>query len=174
MRPSPLIIALALAAGLVGCSWHPTAPSDLDQHVTIADCRFQINRASFFRDFMPVVGPSRGPDGGRPLTGVVELTLENEGRSNRFSATTSVYDEDDRRYAIAAVPHDADAERREQRTVVWDGLIDHGDVRHIEVRLSEGPYLAVGSRVFVVLDWTAEHGGRGALRTQRTEITGTY
>ncbi len=174
MRPALRLALLVLAAGLAGCDTHWTSPSNLDDEGTVANCKIDVTGASFARDFMPAVGPPRGPDGGAPLAGIVDLTFDNNGDSNRFSVTVSIYDDDDKRYAIASVAHDTDEERRLHRDVVWDGLIHDDEVRHISLRLSEGPYLKVGTRVYAVLDWEAERGGRKSIRTAKTEVRGTY
>ncbi len=173
MRPALRLVFLLLAAGLAGCDSHWTSPSNLDDEGTVANCKIDVTGASFWRNFMPG-WTTRGPDGGTPLAGVVDLTFDNSGNSNRFSVTVSIYDDDDKRYAIASVAHDTDEERRLHRDVLWDGLIDDDEVRHISVRLSEGPYLRVGARVYAVLDLEAERGGRKSIRTAKTEVRGTY
>ena len=164
---------LILASVADGCG-SPSAPSNLRQDVTIAGVTFTHVSVFLGRDFMPIV-VNPGPDGGRPLGGVVELGVRSTGPANQFTLQAAVYDSQGRRYPLTATPHDADRERQSPgQPFVWDGTVARDATLTLRVVLSDGPYLAVDSRVYVVLELTGQGGQKGALRTAETRIVGTY
>ena len=162
-----LLLAVVLCAGCFE-DGSPTAPSEPRADVRINDVTFTATSVSLSRDFMPIVLVP-GRDGGGALTGVIAVGAANRGsREARFSVAASVYDHAGTRHLATAVP------RLAGRLAVWDGSIAPGQGLEFEVALSNGPYLAVGSLAFVVLQFTAQDGDDGTIRTEYVEITASY
>jgi hypothetical protein len=120
---------------------------------------------------MPVVA-NPGPDGGSALMGSVQVLVRNEGQANSFTVTASVYDADGTRYPMTAVVRDSDGGTGEV-DAIWNGSLDPGANRALEVRLTNGPYVSVGARVYAVIEWRGEDGNAGSLRTPDVEVIGT-
>jgi hypothetical protein len=164
---SLVLLILVSAAGCFEAD-SPTAPSQPRNEVRVGDVTFTAGRVSLYRDFMPpVLDP--GPDGGRPLGGAIEVEAANRGsRPQRFHVAASVYDQAGTRHPVTAVARDM------THLMVGDGSLGPGEVRRFEVVLSGGPYLAVGSRAFVVLQFVRQDGDEGTIRTGDVEVTATH
>ena len=173
MRLIALALTLAIAVSACGGD-SPTSPSDLKETVNVGDVSFGVNRTTLWRDFMPVVREP-GPDGGARMAGWIVVRAANQGREASFTLEASVYDGAGNRHPVTVVAHDYDRETQfPGQEVLWTGSIGSGAVQWLELRLSAGPYLPVGSRAYVVLQWSERGGGRGSMRTAEVEIGGTY
>lgn len=164
--------ALALVVLCVACgASSPTAPSSLKTSLDLAGTAFSVQSVALARDFMPIQ-PNAGPDGGGPLTGVVQLRLEHHGSPVDFTLVAKVCEESGTtRYPVTLVAHDYDAENDLQKVpTYWDGHVGAAQIRHIELRLGDGPYLAPGSKAFVVVEVSERGGDKGSFRTAAVTI----
>jgi hypothetical protein len=166
-RALAVFIVIVSAAG--GCREDPipTAPSDLEGRVKVSDVFFSVASVALHRDFMPVV-LNPGPDGGRPLAGSVLVRIVNDGGDDRFAVRATVFDAEGKGSPVDAVPHE------HAKFLVWDGSIEAGGTRVIEVRLSGGPYLPPKTRASIRLEWIAKDGDRGSVVTPPAEVVATY
>ena len=147
----------------------PTAPSEPRQEARVAGVTFTVTGVALTRDFMPVV-LEPGPDGGRPLTGVVRVSALAVGGNDqrRFYAGAVVFDQEGNGHRLSAVVRERDA------LTLWDGSLAPGETKALEVALSGGPFLPVGSRAGVVVEWTAQNGDRGTLHIPGVEVAATH
>jgi len=170
-----ITLALAASIAIAACGGDsPTSPSNLKDTVKVGDVSFSVIRTTLARDFMPIV-VNPGPDGGKPLAGTVIVRAGNDGGGTSFALGASVYDASGTRHAVTVAAHDYDQETLfPGRDIIWTGTIGPGRIQWLELRLSGGPYLAVGSRAYVVIDWTEQGGRTGSMRTADVDIGGTY
>jgi len=168
-------LALAASIALAACGGDsPTSPSNLKETVKVGGVSFTVIRTTLGRDFMPIV-ENPGPDGGRQLAGTIIVRAANEGRATAFTLAASVYDAKGTKHPVTIVAHDYDRETLFPGSdIIWPGSMAAGGIQWLELRLTGGPYLAVGSRAYVVLDWTDEGRHKGSMRTAEVEIGGTY
>ena len=176
MRHVTVALALAATLAIGACGGDsPTSPSNLKETVKVGDVSFSVIRTTLGRDFMPIV-EKPGPDGGRPLAGTIVVRATNDGRATAFTLAASVYDAKGTKYPVTVVAHDYDRETLFPGSdIIWPGSIAAGAIQWLELRLTNGPYLAVGSRAYVVLDWSEGAAGRkGSMRTAEVDIGGSY
>jgi hypothetical protein len=170
-------------------------PARISAEVTAAGsgaCRITVVGTSFWRDWMPIVSKP-GPDGGSPLHVRVKLSVDNStGGANKLSFRAEIVDHKGQSYSapfrvlpnFRVLPDDVfksyrtyDVQTKKavdaKYNVMWDGGLDPGESREVELATAEGPYLPVGSSIHVRIEWTDKKGGMAVARTPDEPIKRT-
>jgi hypothetical protein len=170
----------------------PPRISGKDNTVASGACRIAVVGTSFWRDWMPIVGKP-GPDGGSPLHARVKLSLDNSaGDAGKLSFRVVIVDQNGQSYSStfrvlpnfrvlpdeifkACRNYDDEAKKAAiaKYNVLWDGGINPGEVREVELATAEGPYLPVGSSIHVRIEWTDQKGNTVVVRSPDEPIKRT-
>ena len=155
-------------------------------------CRIMALRTYPWRDWMPMVA-NPGPDGGSPLRIKVSLRFDNSrGEAEKLSFRTFVVDSNGHSHpvvfrvlpnfrvlpdAIAKSYPSYDNETRKSAmakyNVIWDGTLGAGETRDAELITNQGPYLPVGSKIHVRIEWSDSRGNTVVLNTPDEPIART-
>jgi hypothetical protein len=189
-------MAVCLFSGILGYALYvkgdPARDSAKDTTVRCGKCRITVLGTYFWRDWMPIVR-SPGPDGGSPLHARVKLSLDNSaGNANTFTYRAAIVDNKGQSYSVPFrifpnfrdLPDDNSKSRRtnsigtekavpSQFNATWDGGLDPGEIREIELATAEGPYLSVGSSIHVRIEWTDKTGDMAVFSTPDEPIERT-
>jgi hypothetical protein len=158
----------------------------------LGKCQITVTAIYSWRDWMPIVS-SPGPDGGSPLHSKVSVRMDNsEGEANRYSFKAVVVDARGRSYPVtpkvlpnfrvlpdevANVYRGFDEQTKEgviaKYNVEWDGVLKAGESRVVELAMSDGPYLPIGSRIHMEITWTNQKGESATVKTPEAEINRT-
>lgn len=158
----------------------------------LGQCKITVLGLHAWRDWQPIVARP-GPDGGSPLYVKVRLRVTNNGTdANVLSFRAVIIDENGKCYEATfkilpnlGVMPDAAAEtyrnldeqgKKEMLTkynVEWDGLLQPGEDRSVEIITLDGPYMPVASRIRVEITWIDAEGHSVVVRTPETGIERT-
>lgn len=189
------LIAACLGPALAAAGnpyWNPAWTSIEGTVVQSGNCKIKALGTYFWRDWMPIVRRP-GPDGGSPLHARVKLSLDNSaGEANQFSFRATIVDDKGQSYSVPfrvlpnfrVLPDDVfkryrtyDDEAKKavinKYNVIWDGRLNPGEARDVELVTTEGPYLPVGSRIHVRIEWTDKKGDTVVVRTPDAPIERT-
>ena len=106
------------------------------------------------------------------------MSLDNSaGDANKFTFRTAIVDDKGQSYPVAFrvfsnsrnLPDDNAKSHPTYNmetgtavtgkyNVMWDGELNRGAIREIELATAEGPYLRVGSSVHLRIEWTDQEG----------------
>jgi hypothetical protein len=180
-----MMISRVIGMAICLCAGFLSLVLSKDTTVQCGKCRITVLGTYFWRDWMPIVR-SPGPDGGSPLHARVKVSLDNSaGDANKFTFRTAIVDDKGQSYPVAfhvfsnsrnlsdnnAKSHRTYSIETEKAPVtgeynmIWDGGLNPGEIREIELTTAEGPYLAAGSRVHLRIEWTDQKGDTAALST---------
>jgi hypothetical protein len=160
--------------------------------VELDGCKITVLSIYFWRDWMPIV-EHPGSDHGSPLYAKVKLLLENsKSEVKKLDFTGAAIDEKGRSYPVTfavlpkydMLPQDvykAYSSLDEQGKkdvmakyhVVWEGGLEPGQAREIELISHDGPYLPVGSRVHIEFTFTDQQGRSAIVKTPPNVINRT-
>lgn len=150
----------------------------------VGECIVSISKAYFWRDWMPIVSRP-GPDRGSQLHATITLQLENPSKEIcRLAFRALLIDRKGRTSALPlevmpnyrVLPQDIAKQYRQlteearrsviaKYNVIWDGSLQPGESRLLELFTPEGPYWPVGSYVYCELTWTDENGMSNVVKT---------
>lgn len=162
-------------------------PAWISEKGTVAhsgNCKITAVGTYFWRDWMPIVRLP-GPDGGSPLHARVKLTFDNSaGDANKFSFRATIVDNKGQSHPVPfrvlpnfrVLPDDVfklyrtyDDETKKavvtKYNVMWDGGLNPGETRDVELITAEGPYLPVGSSIHVRIEWTDKKSDKVVVNT---------
>jgi hypothetical protein len=155
-------------------------------------CKIMAMGIYSWRDWMPIVA-NPGPDGGSPLYIKIDLVMDNStGEMNKFSFSAVIVDDKGQSYpatfrvlpnflvipdAIAKSYKSYDNEDKKsimaQYSVLWNGTLNAGETRNVSLYADRGPYLPVGSKIHVRMEWTDNKGNSVMLKTPEKSIKRT-
>jgi hypothetical protein len=182
-----LVLSAEVHAGFEPCG----IPAQ-ERTVQCGKCRIAVLGTYVSRDWMPIVS-NPGPDGGSPLYVRTKLTLDNSaGDATELALRAAIVDSKGKSYPISfgtrpgSRPFAGDISKSrstsnaaKDSTVVavrsesWDGRLNRGEVREIELAAGDGPYLPAGSRVRVWMEWTDTMGNTAVITTPDVPIERT-
>jgi hypothetical protein len=170
----------------------PASYSSGSSAAVIGTCRIKVLEANIWRDWMPMV-EHPGPDGGSPLRAKVKLWLDNSsGQTEKLSFHAFVVTDKGQSYdlPLQILPDyrilpdkvfnklptsDGNSEMKisARYGVMWNGVLKKGESRVVELAVSEGPYLPVGSRVHIEIKCTNQKGESIIIKTPDVMIRRT-
>jgi len=158
----------------------------------LGNCRITMTEAIAWRDWMPIV-EQPGPDGGSPLHAKIRLWLDNSaGDLTRLSYEAVIVDEkgtthtlplnvlpnfrvlpDDLRTSFKSLDDDTRKKSMSKYNVIWNGVLNKGESREVELISAEGPYIPAGSRVRIEMIMKNRKGKRQVLKSSEISIRRT-
>ncbi|HTY62931.1 MAG TPA: hypothetical protein VMG30_11830 [Acidobacteriota bacterium] len=191
-------LATLLATGFLGIALstkNDSAASPLqaiDKTIQCGKCKITVIGAYCWRDWMPVVAKP-GPDGGSPLHARVKLTLDNSaGDPTELGLRAAIVDGKGQSYPLSfgirrySRPFADDVSGRGRISAAakgksaatsqgesWNGNLNRGEVREVELVATDGPFLPAGSRVRVWMEWTDKAGNTAVITTPDFSIERT-
>ena len=192
LRIAPWILASALLAGSPGFAADAGSTGTKGASARLGPCTITVLDVYFWRDWMPIV-ERPGPDRGSPLRAKIKLLLENPAAGAiKLSVRAVVIDDQQQSYpitfhplpnyrllpdAVAGSYRDLDEKTRAEvdakYRVTWDGILNPGESREVELLAGDGPYLPVGSDVRVAMTWTDQNGVSAVVTTNKAPINRT-
>jgi hypothetical protein len=194
-------IAVCLFAGYLGFSLsaeinripNRARNAAKDTVVQCGKCRITVLGTYFWRDWMPIVR-SPGPDGGSPLHVRINLSLDNSsGDVNKLTFRAAIVNDKGQSYSVPfrISPSFGDLAGNVSKSPriysigtpkagtgnsdgeMWDGGLNPGEIREIELAIADGPYLPVGSSVHVEIECSDKQGNMAVARTPDESIERT-
>jgi hypothetical protein len=160
--------------------------------IELGGCKISPLSVYFWRDWMPIVAQP-GADRGSALYAKVKLLVDNSaGGATVLSFKANVFDERGQSYpatfsvqpdyrllpqsvneSYSSLDEQGKKEALAKYHVVWDGVLKPGEVREVELLSHDGPYLPVGSRVYVEFIFTDQQGRSASVKTPSDAINRT-
>jgi hypothetical protein len=192
LRIALWILASVLLAGSPGLAADVGSTGPKDAAARLGPSTITVLDVYFWRDWMPIV-ERPGPDRGSPLRVKIKLLLENPAAgAAKLSVRAVVIDDQGHSYpitfnplpnyrllpdAVASTYRDLDEKARAEMDakyrVTWDGALNPGESREVELLAGDGPYLPVGSDVRVAMTWTDQQGVSTVVTTYKAPINRT-